>query len=133
MEEEETCYPLNFCVQSITMLKLFFPILSVVRQHNFFCHDFGKCCSCQNPQRGRMPFRSYINIRKLSAGFIFHGEDSNGEYLSTQTCSLSAVSCPYRFVSYCYPVSSTRFCVLLKAMELYPSFNVFADNKSFKT
>lgn len=83
------------------MLKPYFLISPVVRQHNFYDH-FGKCWSCQGPW-GEMPHRSYVKIRKLSAECIFHGEDSDGEYFPTQTRSLSTVSCPYRLVSYQQP------------------------------
>lgn len=46
--EEETPYPFDFYVHNGIMLKPYFLISPVVRQHNFYDH-FGKCWSCQGP------------------------------------------------------------------------------------
>lgn len=127
--EHETLYPSEFYLHSSITLKPYYLILSVVRQHNSYDH-FGKCWSCQSPRGGEMPHRSYVKIRKLSAAFIFHGEDSDGEYFSTQTRSLSTVSCPYWLVS--YPVSITRLCKLLRIKEISLSLKVFTADLPFK-
>lgn len=76
-----------------------------ILKFNFFHLHCRECCCCQEPRGAGMPVRSNLNFSKAAAGFSCHGEDSHGEHFSTQTRSLSADSCPHRFVPCSVPSS----------------------------